>query len=254
MSTEPNLTLYFDGGARSNPGPAAAGVVLHTDSGESLLEAGYLLGEMTNNQAEYSALLIGSRAAVQYGAQQLEMYSDSELLVRQLNGEYRVKSALLKPLYEDVQEQLRGLKAWSIKHIPRGQNRRADALVNLALDADEDVVEVQAVDGPAPLTPNKTSRSATPTCDREVRVVVEAVAEGSSPPCPTSCLPGTRFVVDDILPVGLNLDLASKVLEAVRTFRGPGGSAGQTEMLAVACVRCGARFRISADHRGADSK
>ena len=251
MSTQLNLTLYFDGGARSNPGPAAAGVVLLTGDGKSLLEAGYLLGEMTNNQAEYSALLIGSRAAVRYGADQLEIYSDSELLVRQLNGEYRVKSDLLKPLYEDVQDQFRGLGAWSIKHIPRGQNRRADALVNLALDADEDVVEVQAIDGPALLTPNKTSRPAPPTGGQELRVTVEAVSEGSKPPCPTSCLPGTRFVVDDLLPTGLNLDLASKVLEAVAVLR---GSDARRDALTVACVRCGAHFRISADSRGTDSQ
>ena len=112
MSEDSKLTLYVDGGARGNPGPAAAGVVLRNEGGTPLLEAGYLLGTLTNNQAEYSALVIGVRAARQAGAKSLTIYSDSELMVKQLRGEYRVKAGGLKPLFEDVQHQLLGLARW----------------------------------------------------------------------------------------------------------------------------------------------
>lgn len=136
-----DLILHVDGGARGNPGPAAAGVVLREQGGRALLEAGYRLGRMTNNQAEYSALLLGLQSAERCGAQKLTIYSDSELIVRQVLGQYRVKSPELKPLFEQVRARLDALASWQMHHVPRERNARADELLNRALDAGRDVVE-----------------------------------------------------------------------------------------------------------------
>jgi len=135
-----NLIIYIDGGSRGNPGPAAAGVVITTPDDVVVHEAGYFLGRMTNNVAEYTGLLRGLVLAVEQKAQQVRIYSDSQLMVRQITGEYRVKSDDLKPLFEQAQELLLQLPAWEIQHIPREQNKRADELVNLALDRKRDML------------------------------------------------------------------------------------------------------------------
>lgn len=250
MNTQPNLTLHFDGGARGNPGPAAAGVVLRSDGGEALLEAGYLLGTMTNNQAEYSALLIGVRAANQWGAEQLTIYGDSELLVKQLTGQYRVKSDGLLPLFEDAQQQLRQLRRWRIHHVPRHQNARADELLNRALDTDEDVIEVQSLEGPPPLTarrdqPAPGAERAGTKRESAQRIIVEVVREAAGRACPTSCISGSRFVIEDLLPAGLNLDLAAKLLARVNILRDRAGRGETAEPSSVICSRCGAKLQIS---------
>lgn len=250
MNTQPNLTLHFDGGARGNPGPAAAGVVLRSDGGEALLEAGYLLGNMTNNQAEYSALLIGVRAANQCGAEQLTIYGDSELLVKQLTGQYRVKSEGLLPLFEDAQQLLQQVRLWRIHHVPRHQNARADELLNRALDTDEDVIEVQSLEGPPALTarPDQAAANAQRAGtkgDRARRVIIEVVREATANACPTSCISGSRFVIEDLLPAGLNLDLAAKLLERINILRGPTQRGERAEPAMVICSRCGAKLQVS---------
>ncbi len=250
MTEDSKLTLYVDGGARGNPGPAAAGVVLWNEGGAPLLEAGYLLGTLTNNQAEYSALLIGVRAARQAGAKSLAIYSDSELMVKQLLGEYRVKAGGLKPLFEDVQDQLLGLARWKIHHVLRDQNRRADELVNRALDAEEDVTDVGLIDAPPALSPKQESgvRLGSPADDeRPARVVMEIVATATRAPCPKSCARGFRFLIEDVLPSGLNLDLAGQVIEVVSTLRDRNWSGVLPEPITVVCPRCGAEFRLSLD-------
>lgn len=139
------LILHVDGGSRGNPGPAAAGVVLQEDGKEPLLEAGYVLGKMTNNQAEYTALLIGLRSANRCDTDELTIYSDSELMVRQLTGEYRVKSEQLKPLYAQARRELLGFASWNVRHVMRERNERADRLLNQALDLNEDFIAVDAL-------------------------------------------------------------------------------------------------------------
>jgi ribonuclease HI len=134
-----NLIIHIDGGSRGNPGPAAAGVVIQTDDGVTVHEAGYFLGRMTNNVAEYSGLLRALELAVEHKAQRVRVYSDSQLMVRQITGEYRVKSEDLKPLFEKAQELLLQLPAWEIQHVRREKNKRADELVNLALDRKRDM-------------------------------------------------------------------------------------------------------------------
>ncbi|HEX7589268.1 MAG TPA: ribonuclease HI family protein [Anaerolineae bacterium] len=128
------LILFTDGAARGNPGPAAMGVVLTDAKGKVIEEHGRVLGEMTNNEAEYRALLWGVERAQANLANEIEVRSDSELLVRQLKGIYRVRAANLKPLFEQARSALARFERVSIHHIPREQNRRADALANAALD------------------------------------------------------------------------------------------------------------------------
>jgi len=127
------LTVNVDGGARGNPGPAAIGVVVR-DGDRVLQEAGETIGEATNNVAEYKALLRGIELARSHGATELELLGDSELVVRQVEGRYKVKNAGMKPLYQEVMKALREVDSWSIRHVRREQNADADRLVNEALD------------------------------------------------------------------------------------------------------------------------
>lgn len=126
--------LNVDGGARGNPGPAGCGYVLSTGDGP-LLQRGEYLGEATNNVAEYRALIAGLQAAVQMGVEELEVLADSELVVRQMTGEYRVKNQGLKPLFAQAQSLAAGIGKVSFRHIPREHNREADRLANMAIDA-----------------------------------------------------------------------------------------------------------------------
>ena len=129
------LTVNVDGGARGNPGPAAIGVVLRAD-GEVLEEVGETIGEATNNVAEYKALLRGIELAAGRGAEELELIGDSELVVRQVEGRYKVKNAGMKELHEEVRRALREFDSWSIRHVRRAENADADRLVNEALDGE----------------------------------------------------------------------------------------------------------------------
>lgn len=129
------LVVNVDGGARGNPGPAAVGVVVATENGEVVAEVGEMIGAATNNVAEYRALLRGIELAAQNGATELELYGDSELVVKQIRGEYKVKDAGLKPLHAKARSALSSFERWSFSHVRREQNAEADALVNQALDA-----------------------------------------------------------------------------------------------------------------------
>ena len=127
--------MHVDGGARGNPGPAAAGAVVSASDGTVLDEASALLGEMTNNAAEYHGLLLGLERARALGATEVEVVNDSELVARQVTGVYKVKHAGMRPLHARALAVLEGFDTWSIRSVPREQNARADALVNGALDA-----------------------------------------------------------------------------------------------------------------------
>jgi ribonuclease HI len=129
------VTVHVDGGARGNPGPAAAAAVITGADGAVLDEAMEVLGTQTNNAAEYRGLLLGARRAHELGATEVEFVNDSELIARQLTGRYKVKNADLRPLYEEALRELGGFASWSVRSVPREQNADADALVNQALDA-----------------------------------------------------------------------------------------------------------------------
>jgi ribonuclease HI len=128
------VVLHVDGGARGNPGPAAVAAVASTPEGEQLGERNAFIGEATNNVAEYRALLLGLELARELGATEVEVVNDSELIARQIGGEYKVKHAGLKPLFTEAMGALRGFDAWAVRSVRREQNERADELVNEALD------------------------------------------------------------------------------------------------------------------------
>ena len=130
------LTVHVDGGARGNPGPAAIAAVISDESGEVIHEATETIGRATNNVAEYRALLLGIERAKQLGATEVDLIGDSELIVKQVRGEYRVKDAGLRPLHSAAQQALGEFSEWSLRHVKRERNADADALVNQALDAE----------------------------------------------------------------------------------------------------------------------
>ena len=129
------VVVNVDGGARSNPGPAAVGIVVATPDGEVIEAVGERIGTATNNVAEYRALLRGIALAKEHGALQAEFIGDSELVVKQVRGEYKVKDATLRELFTEVKHELAGFERWSISHVRSERNAVADALVNEALDA-----------------------------------------------------------------------------------------------------------------------
>ncbi len=128
------MVVNVDGGSRGNPGPAAVGVVVQDADGRVLEEVGERIGKATNNVAEYRALLLGIDRARQHGASELELIGDSELVVRQVKGEYKVKDAALRELHAEVGRALAPFASWSIRHVRRESNAEADRLVNEALD------------------------------------------------------------------------------------------------------------------------
>jgi ribonuclease HI len=133
------VILYSDGGARGNPGPAGAGGLVLSLDGEVLAEISEYLGETTNNVAEYTALIMTLGQAIRFKADEIEIRADSELMVKQLKGEYKVKNQGLRPLYDQAKELLSSYKKVTIKHIYRSNNKRADELANAAMDARESI-------------------------------------------------------------------------------------------------------------------
>jgi ribonuclease HI len=131
------LMVNVDGGARGNPGPAAIGAVVQDANGEVLEEHGERIGVATNNVAEYRALLLGIARAAALGAGELELVGDSELIVRQVKGEYKVKDATMRELHSEVKRALQSFDSWSIRHVRRELNKEADRLVNAVLDGAE---------------------------------------------------------------------------------------------------------------------
>jgi len=128
------LVVNVDGGSRGNPGPAAIAAVVRGPDGELIEERGEAIGRATNNVAEYRALLLGIERAKQLGAAEVELVGDSELVVRQVKGQYKVKDAALRELYTQVRGALAGFDRWSIRHVRREHNAEADRLVNQTLD------------------------------------------------------------------------------------------------------------------------
>jgi len=128
-------TMFADGGSRGNPGPAASGAVLFDEGGAVLREVGTYLGVATNNVAEWTGLVTGLEAALELGVDDLAVRLDSELVVKQISGAYRVKNEGLIPLHAKAKVLLRKFARVDVRHVPRKQNAAADALVNQVLDA-----------------------------------------------------------------------------------------------------------------------
>ncbi len=129
------IIIRADGAARGNPGPAGIGAVLTDEQGKTVVKLSKYIGQATNNEAEYQAAILALEAAAQHGATAVQLYVDSELLARQLQGQYRVKSLNLLPLYRRASELLRRFRPALVVHVARGGNREADALANKAVDA-----------------------------------------------------------------------------------------------------------------------
>jgi len=126
--------IYADGASRGNPGPAAIGAIIKDERGRLMTSISQRIGRATNNQAEYRAIIAALEEAARLGAKQVEIKMDSELVVKQINGEYRVKKATLKPLYQQVKQRQGSLEGFTITHILRQQNIEADNLANKALN------------------------------------------------------------------------------------------------------------------------
>jgi phosphoribosylglycinamide formyltransferase-1 len=150
------IIAYTDGGSRGNPGPAAAAVVLTSPDGKILLSRGFFIGPATNNVAEYTAVCRALEAALDLGASEVEVISDSELLVKQLNGRYAIRSEHLLPLHQKAKRLLSQFGRSTIRHVTREHNKHADRLVNQALDARADVT----VEAPDPVANHRALRLA----------------------------------------------------------------------------------------------
>lgn len=132
--SQARLRVFSDGAARGNPGPAGAGAVIESADGRVLARLGRYLGRATNNQAEYQGLILGLEHALEMGAREVEVFADSELLVRQLRGEYRVRNEGLLPLWREAKGLLDRFEGFRLTHIPREKNVEADEMSNRAID------------------------------------------------------------------------------------------------------------------------
>lgn len=128
------LIAYADGASRGNPGPSSYGAVVLSQDGGELRAISETIGRTTNNVAEYRGAIAAVAAALELGATELDLRMDSELIVRQLEGRYRVRNAKLKPLFERLTALIDQLEGFRVRHVPREKNKRADALANAALD------------------------------------------------------------------------------------------------------------------------
>jgi len=149
-----HIIIYTDGGSRGNPGPAAAAFILMDTAGNIIEGKAFFIGDTTNNVAEYTGLLKALSAAKQAGAKTIEAFSDSELMVRQINGRYRVKNLKLKELFTKCAALLAEFASWRITHIPRDQNKQADAMANRAMNLKKDVT----LEKPEPRQKGKPTR------------------------------------------------------------------------------------------------
>ena len=272
------LTLHVDGGSRGNPGPAGGGVVITDDGGRPVFEGGFFFGHHTNNAAEYLALIRGLQQATALGAREVHIVSDSELLVRQLTGQYRVKNPKLEVLFEQAQMLLVKVARWQVRHVRREFNTRADELANMAMDRRKDVVVTGAAAGGGPSaepvrgTAGATSEAdaeaieptAAPASKRARRHTPTATGAGAarseedgvasaSPPlvhvcvtrpaadvCPVGGMPATEFKLGATLPAGLCIYAAHALLPALLAVHDmPPDERGAVPTMTVRCSRDG---------------
>jgi ribonuclease HI len=254
-------TAHIDGGSRGNPGPAGAGVHIADPSGRTAFAGGFFLGKLTNNQAEYRGMLAALDVLERAGADDVEIVSDSQLMVRQINGEYRVKSADLAPLFQEARQRLGRFRQWKMRHVLRGENVRADKLANDAMDARRDVIAVDVLKlgsgsaapaspaGPASERPaaqapsGRAGTAGAPTSGvRTVDVYVLKPPAGGV--CPGGLTRNMVFRFGSKVPAGLCVDGCAAVIEAVAALQASDGSGG--EVMTPQCGRpgCGAVFEV----------
>ncbi len=244
--------LYTDGGSRGNPGPAGAGLAINDPAGRCVYEAGLFLGRATNNVAEYAGLVAGLKVALEQGYRPLLVRSDSELMVRQLTGRYRVKNAGLKPYYEQARGLIAQLGQVRVEHIRREKNVRADELANKAMDAKAHVGmaagDASAQDAPPAEAPADAERPALSEPGVSLkpwppdRFTATASAD-SDETCPGVISAGGSWPFEGTTPPGLCVHAAAGILRAVYESK-PGSAA-----LPAQCARpgCKARFIVHFD-------
>lgn len=230
MEEQAKIDLYVDGGARGNPGPAAGAYVILNSDENIISSEGFFLGKTTNNVAEYSALLRGLAAVQDLKIKEINIFSDSELVVKQIIGKYRVKNSDLKEIYLQVQQALLSFDRWQIRHIPREMNKQADSLVNEVLD---DKLN-------APKQVNQSTEPASST-----KVMLEVLNPPSEGTCASEMKRGMCFVFSEVVPPGLCICAANSVLPSVIAIRR--SPSDYEDTLQIRCERpeCGAIFKIS---------
>jgi len=251
------LIVNVDGASRGNPGPASAGLVIRDrTAGKAIHEAGYLLGLSTNNVAEYNGLLKALEVLTAMPlppSTTIDIHSDSQLMVRQITGEYRVKSPDLAPMVAKAQMLLRKLGSWKIHYVPREQNRRADELANMALDAGRDVIVISG-DGKAaspetdrsPSSPvKKTTASASPasstsTTKTEASLFTAKLTASPGTACPARCPAKTPFHFGPKMPAGFCVYAAQAVFDEDPTL----WNISKTTQAQTQCPRCGTGIEI----------
>jgi len=228
-----NIQLFVDGGSRGNPGPSACAYVIKNADGEVLKVEGIYLGESTNNIAEYNALLNGLDALQKMDVHELAIFSDSELMVKQLIGEYQVRDSDLLTLFEQVQRKLLGFDRWHIKHIRREMNRQADQLVNETLDKEIGLQKDQ----------NKHEQG---PCKSLPKVLVEVTQSSRSDVCPSPMQKGQWFVFSSCIPAGLCIHAANVLLPAVIEMQTTMQKDNQNAIVTLQCNAngCGAKFNL----------
>src|SRR4051812_9805176 len=166
MDANDIITLEFDGGSRGNPGPAGIGVVLRAADRTPLVTLGRFIGTCTNNVAEYRALISALEEAKKLGARNVVIRGDSELIIKQMLGQYKVKHPDMKTLYDEAQELIREFDSSKIEHNLRHKNELADKLANLAMDRRKDVTDAEEspIDAPAAVATEADDRFACPKC------------------------------------------------------------------------------------------
>jgi ribonuclease HI len=175
------ITINFDGGSRGNPGPAGIGVVLSAEDGTPLVTLGKYVGVATNNVAEYMALILGLREAAKLGAAKIRVRGDSELVIKQMRGEYRVKNPALKQLFDQAQSLAGGFDSVGFEHNLRHHNSLADKLANLAMDRKANVDDVDdAPANPSPRTDSPRLSCAACGCEIEVKKPPRSGTAGGS--------------------------------------------------------------------------
>ena len=166
---------HCDGGSRGNPGPAAYGVVITNSDGRDVARLSKFLGRQTNNYAEYSGLLAALQWAVENGAKALRVVSDSELMVKQINGQYKVANPVLRPLWEEAMQLSRKLAGFEIRHTLREGNREADRLANEAMD---EGMGRRSVQGPASSVQRTASREQSPGGGKHPKRILDGYVKG----------------------------------------------------------------------------
>lgn len=265
MTEQQRIELYVDGGSRGNPGPAASAYVVKRSSGEIVKSKGFHLGRATNNVAEYIALLRGLEAVLTEGIREIDIFSDSELMVRQIIGEYRVRSVDLMELFEQVQRKLLSFDRWQIKHIRREFNKEADQLVNETLDFGGETEELDET--PEMPEEPKVCKMTKKSAERAVKknklkpaskapspakisepsaprkVLVEVLSISGEPEC-ENLVVGQCFVFSQCVPAGLCVYAAMSLLPQVLAMQNDPSAPSPQE---VSCMKpgCSVRFKLS---------